>query len=67
MANELLQGKRYVKITKTKIKIDWAEYLSELAGLYKDAVKITLVMDNLGTHKPGALYETFKPEQAKQL
>jgi len=67
MANEPLQGKRYVKVTKTKTKKDWAEYLSELAEMYKDAVKITLVMDNLGTHKPGALYETFKPEEAKKL
>ena len=24
-------------------------------------------MDNLGTHKPGALYDTYKPERAKQL
>jgi len=24
-------------------------------------------MDNLGTHKPGALYETFLPEQAKAI
>ena len=24
-------------------------------------------MDNLGTHKPGALYETFDPEEAKKL
>ena len=67
MANEPLRGKRYVKVTSTKTKKDWAEYLSELAELYKDAVKITLVMDNLGTHKPGALYETFKPDEAKKL
>jgi hypothetical protein len=67
MANEPLQGKRYVKVTKTKTKKDWAQYLSEIAGLYKDAAKITLVMDNLGTHKPGALYETFNPGEAKRL
>lgn len=67
MANEPLKGKRYVKVTRTKTKRDWAEYLSELAQRYKDAVKITLVMDNLGTHKPGALYETFSPGEAKKL
>lgn len=67
MANEPLKGYRYVKVTKTKTKKDWAEYLSEIAQVYEDAEKITLVMDNLGTHKPGALYETFKPEQAKTL
>lgn len=24
-------------------------------------------MDNLGTHKPGALYEAYEPEKAKQI
>jgi hypothetical protein len=67
MANEPLIGKRYVKITQTKTKIDWAEYINEIADLYKDADKITLVMDNLNTHKPGSLYEKYKPEKAKQL
>lgn len=67
MANEPLTGKRYVKVTQTKTKTDWAEFLHEIAQQYKDAKKITLVMDNLGTHKPGALYETYKPERAKQL
>jgi transposase len=67
MANEPLAGRRYVKVTTTKCKRDWAEYLEEIADLYKGAEKITLVMDNLGTHKPGALYETFKAEKAKQI
>jgi hypothetical protein len=25
------------------------------------------VMDNLSTHKPGSLYETFSPEEAKRI
>ena len=29
--------------------------------------KITLVMDNLNTHTPGSLYETFIPAQAKEI
>ncbi len=52
MAIEPLAGKRYVKVTRTKTKRDWAEYLSGIADLYKDAERITLVMDNLNTHKP---------------
>jgi len=31
------------------------------------AESITLVMDNLSTHKPGSLYEAFSPEEAKKL
>ncbi len=31
------------------------------------AKRITLVMDNLNTHRPGALYEAFPPAEAKAL
>jgi len=67
MVNEPLTGKRYVKITKKKTKIDWAVLISEIADNYKDAEKITLVMDNFSTHKPGSLYDKYKPEKAKQI
>lgn len=67
MANEPLAGKRLVKITERKTKIDWANFLEDIATLYSDAEKITLVMDNLNTHTPGSLYEAFRPAQAKQL
>jgi hypothetical protein len=67
MSNEPLSGKRYVKITERKTKIDWALFIEEIADRYKDADKITLVMDNYDTHKPGALYETFPAGKAKKL
>ena len=64
---EPLVGKRFVKITERKTKIDWAYFLEEIATLYSDAKKITLVMDNLNTHTPGSFYEAFRPGEAKQL
>lgn len=67
MDNEPLVGKRLVKITERKTKIDWPSFIEDIATLYSDAEKITLVMDNLNTHTPGALYEAFRPVQAKQL
>lgn len=67
MANEPLAGKRMVKITMTKKKRDWAEFIKEIAEEYKSAKKIILVMDNYGTHKPGAFYETFEAKEAKKL
>jgi transposase len=67
MANEPLAGKRMVKVTERKTKQDWAHFIAEIADCYQDARKITLVMDNLNTHKPGSLYETFSPQKAKQL
>jgi len=67
MACEPLAGKRLVKITERKTKKDWAQFIRELADLYENAERITLVMDNLNTHTPGSLYETFCPNEAKAL
>jgi len=67
MASEPLAGTRMTKVTEYKTKVDWAQFLQEIAERYQDAQKITLVMDNLNTHSPGALYQTFPPDQAKAL
>ena len=67
MSNEPLRGKRKVKITETKTRIDWALFVEEIAEQYPDAEKITLVMDNYDTHKAGAFYEAFSPDKAKAL
>lgn len=67
LASEPLNGRRYVKVSERRTKKDWAKFIEELSEIYPDAEKITLVMDNLNTHKPGSLYEIFKPEKAKAL
>ena len=68
LANEPLAGFRTVKITDRKCKVDWAEFIKEIAdGHYPEADVITLVMDNLGTHTPGAFYERFEPAEAKRI
>ena len=67
LACEPLAGKRLVTVTERKTKGDWAVFLEQIADCYRDAAKITLVMDNLNTHEPGALYERFPPEKAKAL
>jgi transposase len=68
MVNEPLAGKRQVRVTNRKTKKDWAVLVKEIADeLYPSAQKIRLVMDNLGTHKPAALYEAFAPEEAKRI
>ena len=68
MANEPLKGTRHVEIKERKTKKDWAYFIRNLADInYKEAIKITLVMDNLNTHSPSALYEVFKPEEAKRI
>jgi len=67
MATEPLAGRRLTKVTERKTKIDWAHFIEEIAGHYVDAEQITLVMDNLNTHCPGALYAALPPDQAKAL
>lgn len=68
IANEPLKGKRYIRIKKTKTKKDWAYFVRYIADqLYPRAEIIRLIMDNLNTHKPSALYETFPPEEAKRI
>jgi len=56
-----------VKITERRARQDWALFLQDIAGQYPEAKKILLVMDNLNTHTPGSLYETYSPENAKAL
>jgi transposase len=34
---------------------------------YPNAVKITLVMDNLNTHNGASLYKAFPPEEARRI
>ena len=67
MATEPLAGKRLTKVTERKTKVDWACFIREIAEQYEDAEKITLVMDNLNTHKTGSLYEAFLPQEARRV
>ncbi len=68
LACEPLAGKRVIKVTEQKTSKDWAHFLKELVDVhYPKAEKIVLVMDNLATHSPAALYHTFPPAEARRL
>jgi hypothetical protein len=68
IACEPLGGKRYLKVTQRRTKKDWAYFIEELlTEHYPRASKVVLVMDNLNTHTPSSLYDTFPPAKAKQL
>ena len=67
MAVEPLAGKRIVAVTERRTMHDWASFLNDLALVYVQAEKITLIMDNLNTHGPGSFYQTFPPATAKAL
>lgn len=65
---EPLKGKRQVKVTARRTKIDWAHYIKGLVdGEYSQAEKIILVQDNLNTHTGASLYEAFDPKEAKRI
>ena len=68
MMSEPLVGKRYVKVTQRRTKIDWAYCVREMVDqIYPDAEQIVLVMDNLNTHNKSSLYEAFEPAEAKRI
>jgi len=68
LACEPLAGKRYVQVTEHRTKQDFALFLRTLVNdVYPQAEKIILVMDNLNTHTPAALYEAFPATEARQL
>jgi transposase len=65
---EPLAGWRHVKVTKRRTKRDWAICMQELVDdFYPNAERIRVVLDNLNTHTPAALYETFEPAEARRI
>jgi hypothetical protein len=65
---EPLAGRRHVAATERRTKADFAEQIRDIVDVhYPDADVIVLVMDNLNTHNPGALYERFAPEEAHRI
>jgi DDE superfamily endonuclease len=68
MVTEPMVGQRYVTVTERRTAVDFANVIRDLVDCrYPEAEKIVLVMDNLNTHKPAALYEAFAPEEARRL
>jgi len=65
---EPLTGKRHVEATQHRTRKDWAWWIKGMLDeRYPDAVMVCLVMDNLNTHGPASLYETFEPKEARRL
>ena len=68
MLNAPLLGWREVIVTERKTRQDYARALLKLSDTYfPKAKKIILVQDNLNTHSPTSLYETFPAKEARRL
>jgi len=62
------RGWRHVIASERRTKLDFAGWLKDLVEThYPLAETIRLVVDNLNTHTPAALYEAFVPAEAHRI
>jgi transposase len=65
---EPLTGRRGVQVTAQRTTPDFARVVRQLVDeVYPQAEQVVLVTDNLNTHGPWALYETFAPAEAARV
>lgn len=61
-------GWRHVYLREHRCKDDFAQVVQQLVDdQFSEVEELTLVMDNLNTHTPASLYESFPPEEARRL
>jgi hypothetical protein len=65
---EPLVGQRHIEVTQRRTKQDFAHQMRWLVDVaYPDVECVEVVLDNLNTHKPASLYETFEPAEANRI
>ncbi|MBL9120357.1 MAG: transposase [Phycisphaerae bacterium] len=68
MLVEPLRGWRHAVVTTRRTKVDFAHQVRDPVDThYPQAERITLVMDNLNTHRTSSLYEAYPPDEARRL
>ena len=61
-------GWRQIRVTAHRTAVDFAHALRELVDqAFPTAARIVLVLDNLNTHRPAALYQAFPPAEAWRI
>ena len=60
-------GERMVSVTERRANSDFAAQMQALDARYPQAKKIRVVLDNLSTHSPAALYQSLPVEEARHL
>lgn len=61
-------GWRHLAVTERRTARDFAQALRALVDVhFPRAERIVLVTDNLNTHRPAALYQTFPPTEAWRI
>jgi hypothetical protein len=65
---EPFQGWRHLNVTPRRTKREFAHCMAELVDVhFPEAEHIRVVLDNLSTHTPAALYEVFPPADARRI
>ena len=68
MFSEPLAGRRHVKVSERRTRVDWAEAMRDLVDVqYPEAEVVMVVLDQLNTHSIASLYEAFAPEEAHRI
>jgi DDE superfamily endonuclease len=67
LAVEPKAGKRFVDARRQRTRTDFARFVRDVAKRYPHARWIHLVLDNLNTHNPTSLIETFGKGPAQKL
>ena len=68
VAFQPLLGFREVVVTDRRTAMDFAAFLKYLVDvIYFSATRLTIVLDNLNTHKLSVLYEAYPPEEAHRI
>lgn len=61
-------GKRVIKVTDRRTKMDFAYFIKYLVDLeYSDVEILRIVFDNSNTHFESSFYETFNKEEAERI
>jgi hypothetical protein len=64
---EPLAGWRHIEVTERRTSAEFAQQMRALVDVhYPAAERIAVVLDNLSTHSPAALYQAFPPEEARR-
>lgn len=63
-----LAGWRHIEVSERRTKLDFAGQMQALVDEhFPQAERIRVVLDNLNTHTPAALYEAFAPAEARRI
>lgn len=67
VAFEPLAGRRLIRVRDTHKGEDFVAFMREVGQMHPQAAKVTIILDNLSTHKKAGFYNCLPPQEAKAL